>query len=80
MFNKDAFVFYNITDPEKSLELVKALHENKEMYNTMMGAPILANGQETIEKYFSFNDTVGNGRLKRDIREKFGLKDGYFLP
>lgn len=73
IFNKDAFVFYNISEPEKSLGHVKDLNENHELYESMLASPILANGQNTIEKYFSFDESIGNGYLKKEIRKKLGL-------
>jgi hypothetical protein len=33
----------------------------------------------TIEKYFSFDDKIGNGVLKKQIREKLGVGDD-FVP
>jgi hypothetical protein len=79
IFNEKAFVFYNISDPEPALKQVKALEENKEMYEMMLQEPIVAQGNLTIEKYFSFSDDVGGGAMKRIMREKLGLGD-HFMP
>lgn len=79
IFNDKAFVFYNITNPQPALDKVKALEEDQELYDLMLQEPIAAEGSLTIEKYFSFNDTIGNGVLKQQIREKFGVGD-YFIP
>jgi hypothetical protein len=38
-----------------------------------MGQPILTEGIRSIEKYFSFDDGIGRGLLKKKIREKLGL-------
>jgi len=73
IFNEKAFVYYNISDPQPALDQVKALEADKTLYEKMMNEPVVAHGQSTIEKYFSFNDTVGNGQLKREMRKKLGL-------
>jgi hypothetical protein len=39
----------------------------------MLNEPILAQGKDTIEKYFSWDETVGNGMLKMRIRNMMGL-------
>lgn len=80
MFNAKAFVFYNVSDPQPALDQIKALRDNEDLYEAMLNETIIANGEETIEKYFSFNNSIGGGRLKRKIREKFGLTDGVFVP
>mmetsp|Transcript_16862 Transcript_16862/g.35401 ORF Transcript_16862/g.35401 Transcript_16862/m.35401 type:complete len:416 (+) Transcript_16862:197-1444(+) len=73
MFNKNAFVFFNVSDPILSLELVKNLENNTQMYDEMISEPILANGNETVKKYFSFSDEIGNGWLKYQFRSKLNL-------
>lgn len=74
IFNARAFVYYNITDPGPALAQIEYLQSNKTAYDEVMsGEPILANGEVTIEEYFSFSDEIGNGTLKRRIREKMGL-------
>lgn len=73
MFNEKAFVFYNISNPEPALKMVEMLENNETLYEQMMNEPIAANGNATIEKYFSFSDDIGNGFLKREIRKKLGL-------
>jgi len=73
IFNEKAFVYYNISDPQPALDQVKALEADETLYEKMMNEPIVAHGQSTIEKYFSFNDTVGNGQLKKKMRKKLGL-------
>ena len=68
LFNKESFIFYNISDPTPALEKVAYLENNPVAYDAMMGQPILANGEKTIEDYFSFSDDTGNGKLKTKIR------------
>lgn len=80
VFNHKAFVFYNISDPELALEQVRSLEGNIDLYEKMMNEPIAAKGEETIQEFFSFNDTVGHGVLKRRLRETFGFTDTNFVP
>ena len=68
LFNKESFIFYNISDPTPALEKVAYLESNPAAYDAMMNQPILANGDKTIEDYFSFSDDIGNGKLKSKIR------------
>ena len=72
-FNKNAFVFYDIKNPQPAIDQIAKMEANRDLYNAMMAEPILANGNDTIRKYFSFTDDVGNGELKRTMREKMGL-------
>jgi hypothetical protein len=75
IFNEKAFIFYNISDPQPALDQVRALETDKKLYEKMLKEPIAAHGNATIEKYFSFSDEVGNGVLKRRIREKLGVSN-----
>lgn len=61
-------MFYNITDPDPALELISDLESNRTLYDEMLQEPILANGTDTIEKFFSWSDDVGGGQLKWKIR------------
>lgn len=73
IFNPNAFVFYDIQNPQKSLEQISYLESNPKEYERMLNQPILADGDWTIQKYFSFEDSVGNGILKKRVREKLGF-------
>jgi hypothetical protein len=55
IFNRKAFVYYNSSDPEASLELVKHLDQNDTAFSTVLTEDILAPG--AIEKYFDFHKT-----------------------
>lgn len=68
IFNKDAFVFYNISDDNEVQRKIHDLETNRTKYKIMTRAPILAKGVESIEKYFSFSDNVGKGYLREKIR------------
>mmetsp|Transcript_3332 Transcript_3332/g.5031 ORF Transcript_3332/g.5031 Transcript_3332/m.5031 type:complete len:441 (+) Transcript_3332:120-1442(+) len=75
IFNRKAFLFYNISDPQPALDQIKLLENDETLYSAMTKEPIVANGNATIEKYFSFNDTIGKGSLKRRFREKLGVEN-----
>lgn len=80
IFNSKAFVFYNISNPQPALDQVKSMEENKLLYEQMLEEPIVANGEDTIQNYFSFDDTIGNGLLKKKLRGIFGITDTNFVP
>ena len=75
IFNRKAFVFYNISEPEKSLEHVRILNSQEKLYEEMLNEPIVANGERTIQDYFSLTDDIGNGELKHKMRAKLGLSN-----
>ena len=59
--------------PHQALAQIQYYEQNPPEYEKMLNEPILANGQETIEKYFSWDETVGNGILKARIRDMMRL-------
>lgn len=63
IFNKNAFIYYDINSPELALARVRELESNKFAYDEIMKQPILANCQATIEEYFSFTSKLGGGML-----------------
>lgn len=70
IFNRNAFIYYNVSDPQPAIDRIAYLEANKTAYDEILfGEPILADGNKTIEKYFSLSDEIGNGKLKRRIRE-----------
>mmetsp|Transcript_7140 Transcript_7140/g.15522 ORF Transcript_7140/g.15522 Transcript_7140/m.15522 type:complete len:459 (-) Transcript_7140:34-1410(-) len=73
IFNQNAFVYYDINYPQVALDRIRYLEENPEAYQKMLDEPILAEAERTIEKYFSFDDEIGNGDLKRRVRTKLGF-------
>jgi len=73
VFNPKAFIYYDINNPQEALDRIQFLEENPNAYQEMLNVPILADGERTIEKYFSFDDSIGNGMLKRRVRKKFGF-------
>jgi hypothetical protein len=73
VFNAKAFIFFDLDMPHQALSQIQYYEQNPVEYEKMLSEPILANGQETIEKYFSWDETVGNGKLKSRIRSLVGL-------
>ena len=73
IFNPKAFIFYDIDNPQLAIDRIAYLESNPDAYEQMLNEPILAHDDETIEKYFSFDDSIGNGALKRKVREKLGF-------
>lgn len=74
MFNHRAFIYYNISDPEPALDRIRYLESNHTaLEEVLRNEPILADGDKTIERYFSLSDDIGNGTLKRRIREMLDM-------
>ena len=71
VFNRDAFVYYNVSDPEPALAQIRFLEENATAYDEMLSRPALAEGAE--EKYFSLSSDIGGGKMKDRIRIMMGL-------
>lgn len=70
IFNADAFVYYDVENPQPAIDRVKYLESNRTAYYEILkNEPILAKAEGTIDKYFSLVDGVGEGSLKRKIRE-----------
>lgn len=73
IFNRDAFIYFDVHDPQNALDRVSYLEHNATAYDEMLDQPILANGNVTVEEYFSFSDEVGGGKLRKRIRKLMGL-------
>ena len=73
IFNPKAFVYFDINNPSEALDRIRHLEGNPDAYRQMLDEPILADGERTIEKYFSFDDYIGNGMLKKRVRKKLGF-------
>jgi hypothetical protein len=74
VFNERAFIYYDIEDPQPALDRITYLEKNQTAYDEVLKEPILANGDQTIEDYFSFRDDVGGGKLKKRIRNMLGYQ------
>lgn len=73
MFNRRAFVFYDIENPEPAIEQVRDLERYPSKFAAMQQEPILARGEKTIRKYFSFVEELENAALVRHIWKRMGL-------
>jgi hypothetical protein len=60
IFNEQAFVYYDINNPSPALDQVAKLEANRTLYNEMMAEPILANGNITIDTFFTFKQQVND--------------------
>lgn len=73
IFNPKAFIYFDINNHKEALDRIQYLEENPDAYQQLLKEPILANGIRTIEKYFSFEDSIGDGVLKKRVRAKLGF-------
>lgn len=74
IFNKDAFIYYDVEDSKLALNKIAYLEYNRTAYDEMLEQPILAEGETTIDRWFSFNGKVGDSSLKRRIRSMMGYE------
>jgi hypothetical protein len=74
VFNERAFIYYDIDDPQPALDRIAYLEKNQTAYDELSKETILANGDQTIEDYFSFRDDSGGGKLKKRIRNMLGYQ------
>lgn len=51
IFNRKAFVYYDVKNPEKAIAKIKFLEDNPDEYDKMLNEPILNTG--SFDKYFS---------------------------
>jgi hypothetical protein len=73
IFNADAFLFYDVDDPQPTLDRIRYLERNHDDYVRMLHVPVLKNGTQTVNDYFSLYPNVGNGQLNRKIRAMMGI-------
>lgn len=73
IFNKNAFVYYDVNQAQFAIDKVKYLAKNQSAYDDMLKESILADSQNTLREYFSLVDTVGGGNLKDKIRHMLGI-------
>lgn len=70
IFNPKSFIYYDIKNPQDALDEISRLENNSSAYDEVMAEPILLEGNETIQKYFSLSDEmIPNARLKKRLRE-----------
>lgn len=78
IFNIDSFLFWNVTDPSANnimMARILRMEANESAYNEVLHAPVLANGNTTLENYFSFADRIGSGKLKHKLRVMMGVDE-----
>ena len=79
IFNRNAFIYFDVENPEPALQKIRELEADPAAYKEMLVEPILVNGERTIEEYFSLENGIGGGKLKNKIRMMMGLKNGEAL-
>jgi Glycosyltransferase family 10 (fucosyltransferase) C-term len=74
IFHPDSFVFYDVEDPQPALDLLARLRDDRdEYYRRLIGTPMLRDGRNTVEEYFSILPTIGEGTLNCRMRAMMGL-------
>ena len=68
IFNERAFIYYDVENPQPALDRIAYLEKNRTAYLEVISQPILKDGEQTLEKYFSLSDEIGGGKLKQRIR------------
>jgi len=70
IFNPKSFIFYNVSNPQPALNEIRRLEYNATAYEEVMKEPILRDGKNTIQKYFSVSDNlIPNANIKKKVRE-----------
>ena len=72
IFNHAAFIYYDISNPKPALDQISYLESNRTQFAVMQNEPILVSNK-VLGKYFSLDETVGNGALRQKIRTMLGL-------
>lgn len=68
LFNKDAFIYYDVKAPEAALAKILYLEKNASAYLEMRAQPVFAEG--AVKNYFSYTDDAqGNGYLVKQMRD-----------
>lgn len=75
IFNQNAFIYYNVSDPTAALDRISHLEMNHTAYDEVMNEPILVNGRETIENYLALNSTLKTRIREMVKRETACIKD-----
>jgi hypothetical protein len=76
IFNRKAFIYYDIRNPKPALDEIRFLQENPDAYRGKMAEPILAeNGTQVIKELFSIKDEFMGGWLKKRIRTWIGIDE-----
>ena len=73
IFNSNAFIYWDVHNPSTALQTISYLESNFTAYQEMSSAILLKDGINTINKYFSFHTDIGDGSLRKKIREMVGI-------
>jgi hypothetical protein len=73
MFNPDRFTFFDVDAPDAALNLVQELESDREKHLAFKSKPMLRDGEETLKKFFSWTDNVGDGQLRRTALNMLGI-------
>jgi hypothetical protein len=69
IFNRKAFIYFDIHNPKPELDEIRFLQENPDAYCNKMAEPILAeNGTQVFKELFSVKDEFMGGWFKKRIR------------
>ena len=80
IFNPKSFIYYhdidnnnNNNNPQAATTISQLVHlsRNATAYDEMLMEPILQ--EDALEKYFSFSNEIGHGKLKHGIRSMMGI-------
>mmetsp|Transcript_7064 Transcript_7064/g.17371 ORF Transcript_7064/g.17371 Transcript_7064/m.17371 type:complete len:107 (+) Transcript_7064:2-322(+) len=73
IFNRHAFIFWDINHPTEAMTTIRQLEDDDELYQQMLSETILNDGKTTIDKYFSLYPTIENGSLNQHVRQLLRL-------
>ena len=68
LFNSKAFIYYDFDNPQLAIDRVRYLESNQTAYDEVMNEKILKGGNETINKFLSLTEMLGDGSLQQKIR------------
>jgi hypothetical protein len=70
IYNPRSFIYYDIENPEPAIQEILHLERDMNAYEKVLQEPILLDGSNTIQTYFSLSDAITpNATLKQKIRE-----------
>jgi len=75
IFNPKSFVYYDVTRPDEALDLIRRMEANESLYNEYNNAPLFLDPERIVNQYFSACDGVGDGSLKRKIRQMMKIEE-----
>ena len=74
VFHPESLIYFDPEDPQPAMDLLQMLEANDTEYKRRLkDVPILRNGMETADKYFSLLPGVGRGSVNNGIRSMMGL-------